>query len=76
MGIRKQNPLFYITMNFIDAVTVSFSPEYNTKGWSYMVMVCRNMSCHALMVRPAARLETMALVKQTYVLVLKVGKRR
>ena len=30
---------------------------------------CRNMSCHALMGRPAARLETMELVKQTYVLV-------
>ena len=31
--------------------------------------VCGNMSCHTLVGRPAARLETMALVKQPYTLV-------
>ena len=37
---------------------------------------CRNMSRHVLMGRPAARLEMMALVIRSYVLVYIVGKRR
>ena len=37
---------------------------------------CRNMSGHALMGRPAARLETMALVFISYVFVCFVDKRR
>ena len=37
---------------------------------------CGNISGHALMVRPAARLETMELLISSYVLVCIVGKRR
>ena len=37
---------------------------------------CRNIPGHAFMDRPAARLETMALVIRSYVLVYVVGKRR
>ena len=41
-----------------------------------VVHSCRNMSGHALMGRPAARLETMVLVKRSYVVVCVVRKRR
>ena len=34
-----------------------------------LISFCRNMSGHALMGRPAARLETMALLIHSYVLV-------
>ena len=37
---------------------------------------CRNISGHALMGRPDARLEMMALMIRSYVLVCIVGKRR
>ena len=42
----------------------------------YIGTKCRNMSGHALMGRPAARLVTMVLVIRSYVLVYIVGKRR
>ena len=38
--------------------------------------LCRNISGHALMGRPDARLEKMVLVRSSYVLVCIVGKRR
>ena len=41
-----------------------------------MYAYCRNMSGHALMGRPAARLEMMALVIRSYVLVYIVAKRQ
>ena len=41
-----------------------------------VIGICRNMSGHVLMGRPAARMEMMALVICSYVLVLNVGKRR
>ena len=44
--------------------------------WSGLLWSCRNMPGQALMVRPSARLETMALVKRSYVLVRMVDKRR
>ena len=40
------------------------------------LVTCRNIYCHALMGRPAARLETMALVNQTYVLLENEGNRQ
>ena len=40
------------------------------------IVTCGNVSDHALMGRPAARLETIALVIYFYVLVCIVGKRR
>ena len=40
------------------------------------MLYCRNMSRHAFTGRPAARLETMALMNRTYVLVENVGNRR
>ena len=46
-------------------VTVSKSLKYTTS----MYTKCINMYRHTLMGRPYARLETMGLVKQTYVLV-------
>ena len=45
-------------------------------NYSGMSIICRNMSSHALMCRPAARLETIALVIRLYVLVYILGKRR
>ena len=41
------------------------------QGWREVE--CRNITHHALMGRPDARLKTMALVNQKYVLVLNVG---
>ena len=41
-----------------------------------MDQLCRNMSGHALMGRPAARLETVVLVKRSYVVVCIVDKMR
>ena len=43
---------------------------------SPIIQVCINMSHHAFRVRPDNRLETMALVKQNYVLVQNIGNRR
>ena len=37
---------------------------------------CRNMSGHALMGRPAARLETMALAFSAYAVVFTIDKRQ
>ena len=41
-----------------------------------VLYLCRNMSGHVLMGHPDARLETMALVIHSYVLVYIVGKRQ
>ena len=39
-----------------------------------LILICRNISRHALMGRPDAILKTMVLAKQTYVRVQKGGK--
>ena len=44
--------------------------------YAKLVIIFINMSGHSLMGCPAARLETMVLVIQSYVLVYIVGKRR
>ena len=54
----------------------SFYPYFRKKNCPTISHECRNISHHALMGRPAARLETTVLVKQMYVLVQNVDKRR
>ena len=45
------------------------APPYGLKLSQEIGDICKNMSGHALMGRPASRLETMALVIHSYVLV-------
>ena len=48
---------------------MEYESEKELSDESIVVLSCRNIYRHVLMGRPSARLETMTLAKQTYVLV-------
>ena len=61
---------------FIESQGGGFSME-NDRTWRILLgCICRNLSGHVFMGRPTARLETMALVISSYLLVCILGKRR
>ena len=72
--------VFNTTRKYAVMSTPQGTPETETQLISIDKILitnkCRNMPSHALMGRPAARLETMVLVISSYVLVCIVGKRR
>ena len=49
--------------------SMEYESEKELSDESIVVLSCRNIYRHVLMGRPSARLETMTLAKQTYVLV-------
>ena len=61
-----------------DLKNPSFMVPQICGGWKHLLfaLLCRNISVHVLMGRSADRLETMALVFSSYVLVCIVDKRR
>ena len=71
-GIQiSQKDCLAIVRNLLGSLLPDFCFSHSMKEKG-----CRNMSGHALMGRPAARLEMMVLVFRSYVLVCVISKRR